>query len=116
MNDRGNNQLSDADLKRAHETVQKMNKLTVILKSVMPEVSDGEIGVVAHDIADYWELSVRHQERMNALLQLDGLKDRQKLADLLTDLIYGDGVELKYHTESMDATLPRVIKRLESEP
>ena len=115
MSDRDDNQLSEEDRKRTAETVQKIERLAVILKSVMPEASDDEIGTTAHDIADYWELSVRHQERMEQLLQLEGRGDRQKLADLLGDLVYGDVMELKYHSESMETTLPRVITRLESE-
>jgi hypothetical protein len=100
---------------RIRRSVEIEREVFAVLRKVMPDASDDEVGDAAHDLADLWELALKHQQRVETLLKLTGADDRQKLADLLTDLFYCDvDIELRYHLESMKKVLPKLIEKLES--
>jgi len=100
---------------RIRRSVETERALFETLRKVMPDASDDEIGNAAHDLADLWELAVKHLQRVDAILQMTGGEHRQALADLLNDLFYCDvDIELRYHLESMRKVLPKLIEKLEA--
>jgi len=106
--------LSEEDRKRVAEIAGLINELVTVLKAVMPEASGDEVGTLAHNLADYWDIFRRHHDRVSKILTMRGAADRKVLADELADLIYGDiDGELPYHLESMRETIPKIIERLE---
>ena len=106
--------LSEEDRKRVAEIAKLMNELVIVLKAVMPEASGDEVGTLAHNLADYWDICRHQHDRVSKILTMRGPGDRKVLADELADLIYGDiDGELPYHLESMRETLPKIIERLE---
>ena len=108
--------LSEAELKFVKRVVAKTNDIYDSLKRVMPEASDDLVGVVAHDLGDFWEIAENHRTRVEEILTLRGSQDKLRLAELLTDLFYGDVKgHLPNHVESMDETLPSLIEKLEEE-
>ena len=100
---------------RIRRSVETERALFETFRKVMPDASDDEVGDAAHDLADLWELSIKHQQRVDAILQMTGAENRQALADLLNDLFYCDvDIELRYHLESMKKVLPKLIEKLEA--
>ena len=100
---------------RIRRSVETERGLFETLRKVMPDASDDEVGDAAHDLADLWELCVKHQQRVEAILQMTGGEHRQALADMLNDLFYCDvDIELRYHLESMRKVLPKLIEKLEA--
>jgi hypothetical protein len=100
---------------RIRRSVETERALFETLRKVMPDASDDEVGDAAHDLADLWELSVKHQQRVDAILRMTGSEHRRALADLLNDLFYCDvDIELRYHLESMRKVLPKLIEKLEA--
>jgi hypothetical protein len=100
---------------RIRRSVETERALFTTLRKVMPDATDDEVGDAAHDLADLWELAVKHQQRVDAILQMTGAEHRQALADLLNDLLYCDvDIELRFHLESMRKVLPKLIEKLEA--
>ena len=100
---------------RIRRSVETERALFDALRKVMPDASDDEVGDAAHDLADLWELGVKHQQRVDAILRMTGSEHRRALADLLNDLFYCDvDIELRYHLDSMRKVLPKLIEKLEA--
>jgi hypothetical protein len=113
--DQGTFTLRAEEHERIRRSVETERALFATLRKVMPDASDDEVGDAAHDLADLWELSVKHQQRVDAILQMTGGEHRQALADQLNDLFYCDvDIELRYHLESMRRVLPKLIEKLEA--
>jgi len=107
--------LSGDDRERIKRSVETEQALVEVLTSVMTNASDDEIGDLAHDLADFWELAVKHHQRVQQILKMSGPEDRRQLAALLADLYYADvGIELRFHLESMRKRFPKLIEKLES--
>jgi len=115
MSDQDDTVLSAEDRDRIRRSVETEQSLVEVLQRVMPEANEDEIGELAHDLADFWELALKHQQRITEILKMQGTESRKRLADLLSDLFYGDvEIELKYHVESVNKTFPKLIRKLES--
>ena len=108
--------LSPEDRERIRRSVEVEQQLVVALRSVMPGASEDEVGNLAHDLADFWELAVKHHQRVQQILKMTSPEDRHRLGDLLADLFYADvDIELRYHLEMMRKTFPKLIEKLESD-
>ena len=108
--------LSADDLQRIRRSVETEQDLVSVLKLVMPSFSEDEIGELAHDLADFWELAVKHHQRIQRILKMTGPDDRRQLGAMLADLFYADvDIELRYHLESMRKRFPKLIERLEAD-
>jgi flagellin-specific chaperone FliS len=94
-------------------SADRINRLVRIFQGVIPAISGDEAGTLAHDLSDLYDLSRAHQERVDRILQLGNVEQREELNDLLSDLLYGDLFELKYHVESLDTSLSAVVKHLD---
>jgi hypothetical protein len=108
----------DASLDQAldQEMIELSNKLLTTLRTILPELSGEELGALSWNLAGYWRLAVKHQKRVDALLQLRGPSARAALAECLSDLIYDDvELGLTARIEQMREILPKIIDRLDSE-
>lgn len=107
--------LSADDRERIKRSVETEQALVGVLNAVMTGASEDEVGDLAHDLADMWELAVKHHQRVQAILKMTGPADRRQLAALLADLFYADvDIELRFHLDSMRKRFPRLIEKLES--
>ena len=107
--------LSADDRERIKRSVETEQALVEVLNAVMSGATEDEVGDLAHDLADLWELAVKHHQRIQQIPKMTGPGDRQQLAALMADLYYADvDIELRFHLDSMRKRFPRLIEKLES--
>ena len=115
MSNKFKTRLSDEQRRRIKIVVKKTHAIERVLSRVMPEEEQDLVCTVGIDLADFWEIAEKHRLRVKELLELEGPKDKRKLAKMLSDLCYNDMyAHLPYHARSMRKTLPDLIDRLES--
>ena len=106
--------LTDSQRLSVKRTAEITNRVAAALLGVMPDADPDLIDTVACDLGDFWEISLNHIARVNQILQLQGPQDQKRLAELLTELYYGDlKAHLPNHLESMEEVMPALMKILE---
>jgi hypothetical protein len=108
--------ISEFELDQLQRIEDKIARVTATLIRVMPDTKREVLATVAASLCDFWQIADNHRIRMWELLKLDGPQDKQKLQQLISELVHDDiKAHLPNHVESVEQVLPALIEILETE-